>query len=458
MARRRVAHYLRGSHVSLTQGYHYTVRDFKLVMSVTVPGGLGDLSRQEDLITLREGMTSTLRSANFPNRLCSADDLINWCALFTNPHRLMVDRTPALHYDDGRELRDQIVDFDTQQEAQALGLIFTKPGHLGSVEARFYSIRSFPEQFALWQMSAVTGDLMQSALQYACPFLITMGVEILDPIAMKSVVTANHVRATQNAESSMAKIMPDVAKKLQDWTVAAQTLDQGGQIVSMYHQLALFTTPDRATAAEETARAIWRSRGFELNNDVYMHRQSLLASLPMTLSEAFHADMKRMRRVTRKTVANAIHLAPLIGEWSGTRTPTLLFAGRRGQLMTLDLYDNDQGNFNAAIIGTPGSGKSVLMNDIAWSYRAVDSQVRLLDLGRSFEKLCRKADGAFVEFGTRSNICVNPFSVVRRSRTTWRSWCRRSPRWPRSPSRSRRCNTRRSASRSCACGRSTGGR
>jgi hypothetical protein len=31
-------------------------------------------------------------------------------------------------------------------------------------------------------MSAVTGDLMQSALQYACPFLITMGVEILIPL------------------------------------------------------------------------------------------------------------------------------------------------------------------------------------------------------------------------------------------------------------------------------------
>ncbi|MGE5813396.1 MAG: type IV secretion system protein TraC, partial [Acidobacteriota bacterium] len=414
LARRRVGHYLSGSHASLTQGYHYTVRDFKLVLSVCVPGGLDDQSRQEALLTLRESMTSTLRSANFPSRLCTADDLINWCALLTNPHRLMLDRSAALHYDDGRELRDQIVDFDTQQEAQALGLRFTKPNLPGAVEARFYSIRSFPEQFALWQMSALTGDLMQSALQYACPFLITLGVEILDPIAMKSVVTANHVRATQNAESSMAKIMPDVARKLQDWSVAAQTLDQGGQIVSMYHQLALFTTPERATAAEETARAIWRSRGFELNNDVYMHRQSMIASLPMTLSEGFHADLKRMRRVTRKTVANAIHLAPLIGEWSGTTTPTLLFAGRRGQLMMIDLYDNDQGNFNAAVIGTPGSGKSVLLNEIAWSYRAVDSQVRLLDLGRSFEKLCRKADGVFVEFGQHSNICVNPFSVVDR--------------------------------------------
>ena len=100
-----------------------------------------------------------------------------------------------------------------------------------------------------------------------------------------------------------------------------------------------------------------------------MHRQALIASLPMTLSPKFHGDLTKMRRVTRKTMGNAIHLAPLIAEWRGTRTPTLLFGGRRGQLMTLDLYDNDLGNYNFAIIGAPGSGKSVLMNEMAWSYR-----------------------------------------------------------------------------------------
>jgi len=62
------------------------------------------------------------------------------------------------------------------------------------------------------------------------------------------------------------------------------------------------------------------------------------------LSERFHNDLRKMRRVTRKTMGNAIHLAPLIAEWRGTRTPTLVFGGRRGQLMTLDLYDNDLGN------------------------------------------------------------------------------------------------------------------
>ncbi|WP_163583559.1 DUF5934 domain-containing protein, partial [Klebsiella pneumoniae] len=85
------------------------------------------------------------------------------------------------------------------------------------------------------------------------------------------------------------------------------------------------------------------------------HRQALLASLPMTLSEAFHKDLAKMRRVSRKTMANAIHLAPLIAEWRGTRTPALVFGGRRGQLMTLDIFDNDLGNYNFAIIGAPGS-------------------------------------------------------------------------------------------------------
>jgi conjugal transfer ATP-binding protein TraC len=123
-----------------------------------------------------------------------------------------------------------------------------------------------------------------------------------------------------------------------------------------------------------------------------------------------------MRRVSRKTMANAIHLAPLIGEWRGTRTPTLIFGGRRGQLMTLDLYDNDLGNYNFAVIGAPGSGKSVFLNETAWSYRAIGAKVWILDLGRSFEKLCRKARGTYIEFRPDVPLSINPFSVVSEER------------------------------------------
>jgi conjugal transfer ATP-binding protein TraC len=412
LARQRVGHLLQGAQTSLTSGFHYTIRDFRLMMSVAIAADAEDLTRRDELMALRESMASTLRSASLPNRVCDAADLINWCALFTNPDRISQTDAPNLHYDDGRELRDQIIDFDTIQDPHAGGLTLWKEGGDDVLEARFYSIKSFPERFALWQMGSLIGDLMQPALQYSAPFLLTMGVHVLDPNVMKSVVTANHVRATQNAKSKMADVMPDVGKKLQDWTAAANAIDIGSSLVSLYHQLAIFTPPHKAVAAQETANAIWRGRGFQLNADVYMHRQALLASLPMTLSEKFHKDLAKMRRVSRKTMANAIHLAPLIAEWRGTRTPALVFGGRRGQLMTLDIFDNDLGNYNFAIIGAPGSGKSVLMNEMAWSYRAIDAKVWMLDLGRSFEKLCRKAKGTYIEFKPDVDICLNPFTRI----------------------------------------------
>ncbi|MBT9597002.1 MAG: type IV secretion system protein TraC [Vitreoscilla sp.] len=416
LARQRVGHLLGGAQQSLTSGFHYTLRDFRLMMSVAVTADAEVLTRRDEIMALRESMASTLRSASLPNRVCDAADLINWCALFTNPDRISAAATagdtPNLHYDDGREIRDQIVDFDTIQDPHPGGLTLWKESSGDILEARFYSIKSFPERFALWQMGSLVGDLMQPALQYSAPFLLTMGVHVLDPNVTKSVVTANHVRATQNAKAKMADVMPDVRKKLDDWTAAADAIDTGGSLVSLYHQLAIFTVPGKAVAAQETANAIWRGRGFQLNADVYMHRQALLASLPMTLSERFHKDLSKMRRVSRKTVANAIHLAPLIAEWRGTRTPALVFGGRRGQLMTLDIFDNDLGNYNFAIIGAPGSGKSVLMNEMAWSYRAIDAKVWMLDLGRSFEKLCRKAKGTYIEFKPEVDICLNPFSHI----------------------------------------------
>ena len=412
LARQRVQHLLDGTQKSLTNGYHFTIRDLRLMVSVTLPGSGDDTVRRKELCGLRDTMSVTLNAASFPNFVCGVDELINWCAQFVNADRMTQKDLFQLHYDDGREICDQIVDFDTVQDANAEGLVLSRLGSNVQMEARFLSIKSFPERFGLWQMGGLIGDLMQPALQYNAPFLLTMGVHILDPIDTKAAVTSNNIRATQNAGSKMASIMPDVDKKQRDWKAAADAYDLGGSLVSMYHQLALFTTPDRAASASETARAIWRARGFELNADIYMHRQALLASLPMTLTPAFHRDLKKMRRVTRKSMSNAIHLAPLIGEWRGTRTPTLVLAGRRGQITTLDLFDNDLGNANAAVIGAPGSGKSVLLNELAWSYRSVGAKVWMLDLGRSFEKLCRKANGTYIEFTPQSKINLNPYSRI----------------------------------------------
>lgn len=412
LARQRVGHLMAATHKSIIDGYHFTVKDFRLVLSVTVAGNADSAARHAELTSLRDSMAATLNAASLPNRVCNAADLINWCSMFVNPGPIWQSDRPARTYDDGKEVRDQIVDFDTIQDSFPDHLLAHKPNGPEQLESRFFSIRSYPERFALWQMAGLIGDLMQPALQYRSPFMLTMGVKILDHVKSKTTVATNNFRATQNAESKMAKIMPDVDKKRKDWQAAADTADSGGTLVEMYHQLAIFTKPENATECVESALSLWRSRNFELNADVYMNRQALLASLPMTLSPKLHGDLKKVKRLTRKFEANAVHLAPLLAEWRGTRTPTIILVGRRGQLMTLDLYDNDLGNQNFAVIGTTGSGKSVMLNEVAWSYLSSGAKVWLCDLGRSFEKLCKKAGGTYIEFRPDVDICLNPFTRI----------------------------------------------
>lgn len=411
LARQRVGHLLRGATESLSS-FPFTVRDFRLMMSVTMPGDRNNHEHRVRLRSLRDSMSATLAAASMQNIPCDASALINWCAPLLNPNRLGNRDLADLMYDEGRPLSEQMVDRDTIQDATDSGIVLSKPGHRDVLEARFLSVKGYPKNYALWQMGGLIGDLVQPALQYRGPFMLSMGVMLLDHNTAKATVTSNHIRATQNAGSKMAAIMPDVAKKEADWKAVADAVDVGGSMVSMYHQLALFAPPSQATAAEEAARAVWRSKGYDLNADVFLHRQALLASLPMTLTPGFFQDLKKMKRVTRKQSSNAIHLMPVIAEWRGTKTPTLVLAGRRGQLMTMDLYDNDMGNYNAAVIGAPGSGKSVLLNDLAWSYLSIGAQVRMMDLGKSFEKLCRKANGTYIEFTPASKININPFPMV----------------------------------------------
>ncbi|MBE0623518.1 MAG: type IV secretion system protein TraC [Burkholderiales bacterium] len=411
MARRRFERYLGGSRTSLLPAHNYLLRDFRLVLSVALPGKPEDLARLDDLLLLRDSARATLHAAGFPSRAWTAADLINWVSALLDPHRQAGDGVPLI-YDEGRELRDQVIDRATRMRIRPGGIELFNPAENKSGELRLLSVRSFPPRYALWNMGSLIGDLYQSTLQYPCPFMLSLGVHLLDPEATRNWALLKAARATTNATSYMARFLPDLQERKADWDIVLKSMDEGQHLVDLVHQLALFAPAEHLTRAEQAARSIFRARGFELSNDTMMMSQALIGSLPMTLSAPFHGDLKRMKRVTTKTSANAVHLAPLIAEWQGTGTPVLLFGGRRGQLMQLDVYDNPSGNYNVAIAGTSGSGKSLLLNEIAAAYLGTGARVWIIDVGRSYEKACRNFGGSFIEFTESTALSLNPFTLV----------------------------------------------
>jgi len=411
MARRRIEHLLHGARRSLLPTQSYLLRNFRLVVSVSVPGAPDDLGRLDAVLLLREGFRATLHAGGFPGEVWHAADCINWIADCLDPHR-QAGAGLRLAYDDGRELREQVIDPATHLRIDESGITLTNAATAEASVLRPLSLRALPPRFALWNMGSLIGDLYQSTLQYPCPFLITLGVHVLDPESSRSVTHVKSARATTNATSAMARFLPDLKERKADWDIALKALDDGQQLVHLHHQVLLFASPADHARAEQAARAIFRARGFELTTDTLMASQALIGSLPMTLGAPFHTDLKRMKRVTTKTSANAIHLAPLIAEWRGTDTPVLLLGGRRGQIMALDVYDNPSGNYNVAIAGTSGSGKSLLLNEIAAAYLGTGARVWIIDVGRSYEKACRNFGGTFIEFTEHAPVSMNPFATV----------------------------------------------
>jgi conjugal transfer ATP-binding protein TraC len=211
----------------------------------------------------------------------------------------------------------------------------------------------------------------------------------------------------------MARFLPDMQERKADWDIVLKAMDDGQQLVDLHHQVALFAPMRDMARAEQSARSIFRARGFELSRDTMMMTQGLIGSLPMTMSSAFHADLGRMKRVTTKTSANAVHLAPLIAEWQGTGTPVLVLGGRRGP------GDADrrlrqpgrqlQRRYRRHL---GGLGKSLLLNEIAASYLGTGARVWIIDVGRSYEKACRNFGGSFIEFTENAGLSLNPFTFV----------------------------------------------
>ncbi len=410
LARRRTDHYLRGAHQSLSTGGNYLLRNFRLVVSGYVPSRQRTAAAKDEIVRLRDNIVSILHTSALPARSWGPVDLINWCGDYCNPHRLFEETAPST-YDPYRPLRDQMVDIDTRQLERRDGIVFSKSSR-ENVDARFFAVKSYPERYSLWRMAALVGDALQSTLQYPCPYMLTMGVEFLNPSDVRMRATANQARATQNASSKMAPYMADVVDKKRDWDEALREVSTTGNLVRLYHTLGLFARPNDIHRAEAVAEGLWRDQGFVINNISFLHRAALLSSLPMTFTRSLQNDLYSLGISSTKSIPNAVHMSPVIGEWRGSRTPVLLFGCQRGQVAGLDLYDNKEGNYNAAIVGTPGSGKSVFLNELAWSYLGTDAKVWMMDLGKSFERLCAKADGEMIDLKSGCGININPFSSV----------------------------------------------
>ena len=223
-------------------------------------------------------------------------------------------------------------------------------------------------------------------------------------------------RATQQAGTGIARYLPGLPEKARDWRFVTERLKEGERLVRASYTICVYAPLDGIDEAEQAVRAIYHGQGWRLGAERYAHLPGWLACLPMVPAGGLDADLARMGRMKTLLTSSAVNLAPVHGEWRGQRTtpdapPALLLVGRRGQPACWSPFANEAGNYNVAVTGKSGSGKSVLMQELVAGIAGAGGEAVVIDDGRSFQHTAEALGGAFIAFG-KDPARLNPFAMI----------------------------------------------
>ncbi|MFN7570483.1 MAG: type IV secretion system protein TraC [Betaproteobacteria bacterium] len=418
LAKRRIAYVGRAKGMPLFPADNYTVKNIRLVFSVTKTGSHQDKRLRQELMELRQTLQAQLKTSALPAHAFDAGDLIRFVRPILDPHLLFSqDSFPAFDYDPSRSIKDQVTPFGHHVRVKNNEILFglapaTDADPDERIAVRAFGVQQYPQKKELWEMANMIGSFFDDGLQYPCPFLICGGMFTLDPAKVEARAQLTAARAKQNAKSKMAEFQPELAMQAADWDIVLHQLNAGGAMTEIYHTLILFAPKTTIHRCAQVALNVWRSERFIIGTLDSLHLPLLYASLPMTFTNAVRQDLKKFRILSTKTTVNAVDMSPVIAEWRGAGDPVLMLFGRRGTPTFVDFYSNKQGNYNIFVAGVSGSGKSVTMNEIVSSYRGIGARVWVIDVGRSYKNLIGLQKGTFLEFTTSAPVCINPFSWV----------------------------------------------
>ncbi|MDE0705849.1 MAG: DUF5934 domain-containing protein, partial [Rhodospirillaceae bacterium] len=398
-------------------GPPFTLSDYRVFVTACLAGPPGPAA-ETALGAFRRALEGTLASAGAQARRLEPDGLLSLAAELTAPDIAGRDdggtERPVRRWSPRDPLHEQCIAPGRALTVHPTGLAFHH-AEGGDIAVRVLSALTFPEVWPGWRGNALIGDFHRDFLQPGCPVLTCLTVMTGDEAAGERAFLKS-ARATQQAGTGIARYLPGLPEKARDWQAVTERLKDGERLVRACYMAAVYAPLDVLDEAEQAVRAIYHGQGWRVSAERYMQLPSWLACLPMASAGGLDADLERMGRMKTLLTSSAVNLAPIHGEWRGQpasadNPPALFLIGRRGQPAGWSPFANEAGNYNVAVTGKSGSGKSVLMQELVTGLIGAGGEAVVIDDGRSFQHTAEALDGAFIAFG-KDPACLNPFAMI----------------------------------------------
>ncbi len=392
---------------NLKNSENFSCKNFRFIFSYSTPIQKDcEISQMERLVVKREKILKLLKAITYSFVWGIGDFLntVNGMINFSNEPKIEKKK-----WNPYQTLSSQF---------QAGGSLVVKTNGLewkdnGNIEFKSFRVVDFPDHWSLNAMQNLIGDVFRDAYRINDPFYIHYGV--FCPKA--SQVEHDFWKRSQLVEKqgmsySLRRMIPKLEEELKEGHLVRQNQNEGIKFVKTQLSCGIWTKgKGRMAGAEQALKSLFRINQFCIVENDYLHLPIFLSCLPMTWSE-YSFDFERLKLLRTTMSIECGNFVPLQGEWMGTSSAGMLLVGRRGQIVNWNPFDNKSGNYNVVVSGKSGSGKSVFMQDLLLSGLGIGAKVFIIDIGRSFEKMCDSLDGQHIQFSSTSNICLNPFSNI----------------------------------------------
>lgn len=384
-----------------------TVRRFRCIVSFTKP--FEEHDDVDTVLEVKERLIETLVSAGMPTESLSPEDLMTFVDDLTGMNLEDQDYCSSrLEWNPNQDISSQIPSSGRSLQVKKNGLYLDE----GRMIMKSYGVRRYPRIWVQSMISELLGNQFHNMMRIPCPFMIHYGVHIpkQEPLKMKFFAKSNHV--DRQAASPLAKYLPDVLEEAEENQYVRHEIAQNHRFVKTHFSVMTISPKENTIRVDQVLKNIYRSKGWDIYEDNYLHLQGLINLLPMSWGDDMMVDLTSCKKLKTTLSTESANIMPVQGDWLGTKSPGLLLVSRLGQVFTFSPFDNDEGNFNINFIGKPGSGKSVLMQELLVSMVGIGCRVFVIDIGRSFEKTCLFLEGQHIEFTPSRPICLNPFSNI----------------------------------------------
>ena len=452
----------------LSQSSHTSVRHFRVWLSIACTAGQAELlnilegkaSRtMADFLRATQGIEATLRQFGLFAYAWDAQDWIDTVRELVNPQKAMLGllperslaghrntpssrdevlpqslRTAAVHPDTLIELAKDSIAFASPSGLPSKGSTSdgTGAGHLHCVEAVGLAVTGLPAKTHLVRMRSILGSDVSRA-RIRTPFVWTVNIEPTSIESDRAVSAMKHARVRQLMSTEVGQFLTDLGERGRDLELAMQACETGRGLCRMAASLVVYAASGKGVAAAHNAANVLAAAGFQAHIDVGLQVMDLMANLPLEAASSLMRDIRTAGRSYTVTRQAASHMLPVLGDFRGSparagesrRKPMLMLATRAGELLPLDIFANRNGNYNAVVAGTSGSGKSVLTEELVTSVLATGGRVWVFDIGKSYETVVDLAKGQFIDFdraGTKNvpsedtqeptRLCLNPLDMM----------------------------------------------